>query len=191
MEQHLRQCGEGGAKRAKPIARICGPAFRTAAAAVVLGFAAIAVSAAAPKVGEPAPAFRATTLDGRGIGADELRGKVVLVHFWATWCPPCVVEMPALDRFYRDHRAQGFEVVAVSMDDEGDRAKVRDFSQRFAFPVAMKSAAEVGGFGRLWALPLSFLIDRAGVVRKTDWTGAEPIDSASLDRLVLPLLSNP
>jgi len=167
------------------------PAFggALAVAAMFCALAAGPAVSAAPKVGQPVPEFRVTTLDGKPLDADALRGKVTLVHFWATWCPPCVAEMPALDKFYREHRQEGFEVVAISMDDDGDQAKVREFTKRFAFPVAMKSATKVDGFGRLWALPLSFLIDRNAFVRKTEWTGAEAIDAASLDRLVVPLLS--
>ena len=145
--------------------------------------------AASLKVGTPAPQFEVTAMDGRVIGATALRGKVTLVHFWATWCPPCLEEMPALDKFYRDHRKDGFEVVAISVDDAADTAKVREFSKRFAFPVAMKEAARVDAFGRLWALPLSFLIDRKQILRKSDWLGSETIDAGALDKLVLPLLS--
>lgn len=139
--------------------------------------------------GRPAPAWQAVTLDGRQVDSASLKGKVVLVHFWATWCPPCREEMPALDAFYRQHAKDGLEVVAISLDDAADRAKVRDFVKSYAFPVAMMGDARVAGFGRVWVLPLSFLIDRKGVLREDGWTGEQRIDAASLNRIVLPLLS--
>jgi thiol-disulfide isomerase/thioredoxin len=141
-----------------------------------------------PKASQPAPHFEVTTLDGRHIDSDGLRGKVTLVHFWATWCPPCREEMPAIDKFYRRHRDEGFEVVAISVEDAGDEAKVRAFTKDFAFPVGLRGAADVDGFGRIWALPMSFLVDRRQVLRKSDWTGEEKIDAASLGKWVLPLL---
>jgi cytochrome c biogenesis protein CcmG/thiol:disulfide interchange protein DsbE len=162
-------------------------ARRRLLAALACGLLAVP-AAAAPKAGQAAPDFAVTTLDGRTITRDQLRGKVTLVHFWATWCPPCREEMPVLDKFYRQHRADGFEVIAVSIEDAADEAKVRDFTREFAFPVAMKGASRIDGFGRLWVLPLSFLIDRRQVLRKSDWTGEEKIDAASLDALVRPLL---
>ncbi len=96
--------------------------------------------------------------------------------------------MPALDKFYREHQRDGFVVIAISVDDTADEQKVREMARRFAFPVAMREAAKVDGFGRLWVVPLSFLIDRQQIVRKRDWTGPEKIDADSLERLVLPLL---
>lgn len=135
------------------------------------------------------PDWQAVTLDGRSLDAKALSGKVVLVHFWASWCPPCRAEMPALQAFYAAHRQEGLEVVAISVDE--DRAKARAFAKDFTFPAAMIADAKVDDFGRIWVLPLTFLIDRDGTVRKSDWTGRQPIDAASLDEFVLPLLSAP
>ena len=75
-----------------------------ASALLTLGFLTAACLAAAPKEGRPAPSFAAKSLDGRQIESADLKGKVVLIHFWATCCPPWREEMPALDKFYRQHR---------------------------------------------------------------------------------------
>ena len=147
-------------------------------------------AAAAPtlKVGDPAPKLQTGKwVQGEPV-KDFAKGKAYIVEFWATWCPPCREEMPALDRFYREHRAEGLEVVAVSIEESADLAKVREAAKAYSFPSAMLADARVDGFGRIWALPLTFLIDRHGILRKSDWTGGEKIDGASLDRLVLPLL---
>jgi thiol-disulfide isomerase/thioredoxin len=162
--------------------------WKISALLLTLGFLAATCLAASPKESEPAPAFAAKSLAGQQIDSAGLKGKVVILHFWATWCPPCREEMPALDKFYREHRAEGLEVVAVSIEESADLAKVREAAKAYSFPSAMLADARVDGFGRIWALPLTFLIDRHGILRRADWTGGEKIDSASLDRLVLPLL---
>ena len=72
-----------------------------------------------------APALVATALDGQTFDLAKLRGKVVLVNFWATWCAPCRKEMPTLDAFYRRYRAQGFEMIGVSVDFARDAGKMR------------------------------------------------------------------
>jgi len=162
--------------------------LRLILAAALVGVLSCPGYAASPKEGQMAPRYEVTALDGRVVGSAALSGKVTLVHFWATWCPPCREEMPALDKFYREHQRDGFEVVAISIEDAADEGKVRDFVRQYAFPVAMKGAAEIDGFGRIWALPLSFLIDRKGVLRKANWTGQEKIDALLLDERVLPLL---
>jgi thiol-disulfide isomerase/thioredoxin len=144
--------------------------------------------AAAPVEGQPAPQFEVRTLDGRVIDSAKTKGQVVLLHFWATWCPPCREEMPAIEKFYADHRGEGFEAIAISVEEAADEAKVKEYAKSFSYPVALVNAARIQGYGRIWALPLSFVIDRNGVLRKSDWTGERPIDAASLAAQVLPLL---
>ena len=93
--------------------------------------------------------------------ADQ-RGKVVLVNFWATWCPPCLEEMPAMERLWRRHRAEDFVLVAVSVDT--DPKVVPPFvSQRgLTFPIALDSTMEITEKYGVRALPSSFLVDREG-----------------------------
>lgn len=155
---------------------------------VLTGMFAGSSFATSPKVGQALPHFSIRTLDGREIDSSELRGKVTIVHFWATWCPPCREEMPALEKFYAAHHNEGLEVIALSIEDDEGKSKVLDFSKSFTFPVAMKSAVQVDGFGRIWRLPLSFLIDRKGILRKGDWTGAQKMDASTLETFVRPLL---
>lgn len=143
-----------------------------------------------PKEGAPAPRVITRTLDGASIDTAALRGNVMIVTFWATWCPPCREEMPALEKFYDEHHGEGLEILAISIDDAGDEAKVRQLASAYRYPIALMADSKVDGFGRIWVLPLTFVIDRKGILRKADWTGPEKVDAASLDKIVLPLLSD-
>ncbi len=154
--------------------------------------AALLASAGAPaaEVGQPAPPFEAKLLDGHTFSSTG-SGQVVLVNFWATWCQPCRAEMPALDAYYRKHRDEGLKIVAVSMDDPADDAKVREVMRAYAFSAAFARDARFKGYGRIWRIPLTFVVDRRGVLRKDGWFGEAGIDEASLERDVTPLLKAP
>lgn len=132
------------------------------------------------------PNLQVTLLDGRVVRLEALRGKVVLVNFWATWCPYCRHEMPAMDEFYRDYRGKGFEILALSQDE--DAAEVRGFMAKegYRFPVAMADASNAGVFGNVSRLPTSFLIDKRGVVRHKV---SGQVHYARLKGLVEPLLA--
>ncbi|MEO8849054.1 MAG: TlpA disulfide reductase family protein [Casimicrobiaceae bacterium] len=138
--------------------------------------------------GKPAPAFAATLFDGSAFSLAAQRGNVVILNFWATWCAPCREEMPAIDAFYREHRAEGLAVVAVSMDRAADEAKARKLMRDFAFAAAFARQASFKDYGRIWRLPLTFVIDREGVLRRDDWYEDPGIGTAALDATVLPLL---
>lgn len=138
--------------------------------------------------GKPAPAVEAMLLDGSTFSLSAQVGKVVIVNLWATWCAPCRAEMPALDAYYRQHRDEGLVLLAISMDAPKDEAKVRDVMQAFTFPAAMIRDANIKGYGRVWRLPLTFVIDREGVLRKDDWYGDPGLDLPLLDSTVAPLL---
>jgi peroxiredoxin len=145
-------------------------------------------STAASLEGKSAPAIEAKLLDGSSFKLAEASGTVVLVNFWATWCVPCRAEMPAIDAYYRKHREEGLKIIAVSMDDPKDETKVREVMKEFAFPAAMARDASMKGYGRIWRIPLTFVIDRQGVVRKDGWWGDPGIDGPLLDQVVTPLL---
>ena len=115
---------------------------------------------------QAAPDFRVTTLEGAPVSPDSLRGKVVLLNFWATWCPPCRVEMPGFQDVYDEHRGEGFVVLGVSTDRAG-RDPVREFLQEngITYPVAMANGEIVNAYGGARVLPTSFLIDREGRIR--------------------------
>jgi thiol-disulfide isomerase/thioredoxin len=140
-------------------------------------------------VGKPAPPLDARLLDGKAYSLQAERGKVVIVNFWATWCAPCRAEMPAIDAYYRKHRGEGLEVIAVSMDDPGSEEKVRNVMRAFSFPAALGPGSDFKGYQRIWRLPLTFVIDRDGVLARKDWFGDPGIDEALLESTVTPLLA--
>ena len=145
--------------------------------------------ARSPTEGAPAPGVEAKLLDGSMFGPADYSGKVLVLNFWATWCAPCRAEMPALEAFYAKHHAEGVEMLAISMDDPKDEAKVRDVMRGYTFRSALVRDAKVKGYGRVWRLPLTFVIDRRGILRKDGWYGDPGLDSTSLEKTVGPLLS--
>ncbi len=134
--------------------------------------------------GTPAPAFDLPVVGGgRSLSVDQLRGKVVLLNFWATWCKPCEDEMPAMERLYRALAGSDFELVAVSVDE--DEAVVSAFVNRLglSFPVLMDRTKEVAGAYQTFRFPESLLVGRDGVVLER-YVGPKNWDAdAYLDRI--------
>ncbi len=133
-----------------------------------------------------APAFQATTLDGETIRSEDLRGQVVLVNFWATWCGPCRLEMPGFERVYRDLGGDGFVILGLATDVTGE-AGVRKFAlgRGVTYPIAMATAESKRALGGYRGLPTSILIDRQGRIRyRITGFYAEPALRAAVSRLV-------
>ncbi len=162
-------------------------------AAVVAGILAFAGSStfarAATDVGQPAPALVVPELDGQAFDLSAMRGKVVIVNFWATWCPPCREEMPALDSFYRRYHGQGLEMIGLSSDRPHNRSDVTKVMQSFSYPAAMLDDAKVNEFGTSSVLPITVIVDRNGVVRAKLTPDQTPVTEKSLSDAVLPLLA--
>ena len=136
-----------------------------------------------------APDFQVTTLDDDAVSRDALRGKVVLVNFWATWCPPCRVEMPGFQDVYDRKKAEGFTILGISTDATGPQHVARYlWEHEITYPVAMASGGIVRAFGGSRALPTSFLLDRQGRIRHTV-TGI--FSEIALEQAVNRLLAEP
>jgi peroxiredoxin len=122
--------------------------------------------APAPEVGHPAPDFTLPDLAGQRLRLSDYQGKRgVLVNFWATWCVPCREEMPTLEKLARQ-RTSALQVIAVSLDATGP-GKVRAFARELGltFPILRDPDFSVGRLYRIRALPVSFIVDRTGIVR--------------------------
>ena len=116
----------------------------------------------------PAPQVHFATLAGGTFATSDLRGKVVLVNFWATWCADCIKEMPKMIETYRKYAPRGYEVVAVAVQSDNAQ-QVGAFTRQRALPfrVALDTTGEVArSFGRVRVTPLSVLIDRQGRIVK-------------------------
>ena len=164
----------------------------TAFLSLVAGYAALGLTGhhavAAVAVGQPAPSLAAAELNGTGFDLNALRGRVVIVNFWATWCAPCRAEMPALDAFYRHYHAMGLDMIGISADRPRDRSDVVKVMQAYAYPAAMLRDANPNGFGAPEALPETFVIAQAGVVRAWFRPDQAGLTEPSLASVVLPLL---
>jgi cytochrome c biogenesis protein CcmG/thiol:disulfide interchange protein DsbE len=149
---------------------------RLAVAWLALAFAACGgtTERAIVAVGAPAPSYEAVRLDGSAVHLADLKGQVVLLNIWATWCKPCRQEMPALDTLFRRHEAEGFTVVGVSIDSPGEQDRVAEY------------AKDLGASYTLWhdpdnavsttflaiGVPASYLIGRDGTLR---WRHVGPV----------------
>lgn len=120
--------------------------------------------------GSDAPGFAASTLDSpaRMKSLSDYRGEVILLNIWATWCGPCRIEMPAIERLHEELGGKGLKVVAVSVDDAGAEEKIRAFVKEFGlrFEVLHDGSGAIQGIYRTTGVPETFVIDREGVVRK-------------------------
>jgi peroxiredoxin len=114
-----------------------------------------------------APNFTVRTLSGDKVTLSDLRGDVVLVNFWATWCPPCRLEIPGFQRVYDDYKDKGFTVVGLSTDEQGPGIVQRFVTDKgITYPIAMATDDMRRLYGGVDALPQSFLLDKTGHVRK-------------------------
>lgn len=142
-------------------------------------------SHAEPQISEPAPLLDTELVGGGALKAKELEGKVVLVVFWATWCPACARELPELQSFYSAYREKGFEILALSLDKKA--ADVADYWNKkgYTFPVAMRAGSVREAWGTIRFTPQLVLIDRKGIVRMK-YVGAMKYEQ--LEAEVRPLL---
>ena len=140
------------------------------------------------EVGARAPDFTLPTMDGDTTTLRQYRGQVVLLNFWATWCPPCVYEMPSMERLYQDLRADGFVVLGVTVDvDPGEtdaqgrsQGIVREYVERLGvtFPILLDPEGAVEGVYNVSGLPTTYVIGRDGriegrIVGGREWDSEE------------------
>ena len=125
-------------------------------------------------VGAPAPAYASRTVEGDSIALADLNGKVVLLNIWATWCKPCREEIPALETLFQRHRAEGLEVIGVSIDAPSEAARLRPFVTELgaSYPLWHDPDDRVSSTFLALGVPASYLIDRDGVLR---WRHMGPV----------------
>lgn len=136
--------------------------------------------------GQHAPKYTISTFDKQKISSDQLKGQVVIVNLWATWCGPCKRELPELDAYYRKHAKDGLRIFAATTEDSVPDYLLKPLSAMLAFPLTHKIYGTT--FETLEGVPTSYVIDRSGVVR---YAKAAAFDQATLDEVVGPLLAEP
>jgi cytochrome c biogenesis protein CcmG/thiol:disulfide interchange protein DsbE len=140
---------------------------------------------AAPLAGHYAPGATLVDLSGNQIALSSLQGKVVVLNFWYAACEPCLLEMPALERYYQAHKSDGLVVVGVNIADDAPTAKRFVESIGVSYPVFRDPDQRVYTTYQVNKTPSSFIIDRNGVIRQVV---VGPLDTATLDQAARPLL---
>jgi peroxiredoxin len=125
-----------------------------------------ATPAPAPVVGAPAPDFTLNDLASQPVTLSGLQGQVVLINFWATWCGPCRIEMPAIQRRYEALKDQGFTVLAVNLDEPITEVSAFVNEYGLTFPVLLDPGAKVNDLYRVRGYPTSFVVDREGFIKQ-------------------------
>ena len=128
--------------------------------------------------GDSAPSFTVTTEDGRTVSPANFGGKLLVVHFWATWCPPCVTEMPSLNEFQKQYAKDGVVVLGISVDQNAKA--YRDFLQRMkvSFATARDPEARIASDYGTFQYPETYIVNRDGkvvekIISNTDWMDPE------------------
>ena len=117
---------------------------------------------------KPAPDFELKGIDGKTYKLSDFRGKVVVLNFWATWCPPCRKELPEYAEIQKEYADQGVQFIGIAVDDEGmDKVKgwVEKNPVATADPILIPDQKTIGSYGDLSAIPVTFFIDRKGMIR--------------------------
>jgi thiol-disulfide isomerase/thioredoxin len=128
-----------------------------------------------------------TLLDGETVSLSDYRGQVVLINFWATWCPPCRAEMPTLDAYYREHRDNGLVLLAINAGETPAAARTFIDANGFTFPVGLDRDSSLSRQFGASGLPLTLVLDADGVVQ---YRHSGMITREALDEQVTPLLAS-
>ncbi len=142
----------------------------------------------APQMGFAAPDFTLETLDGQSVTLSDLRGQAVVVNFWASWCPPCRAEMPAIQDMYADYAGRGLVVLAVNAASQDTLADTQSFitENNLTFPVLLDTTGSINTLYGVTSLPTTFFIGPDGVINEIVIGG--PMTEASLRLRVESLL---
>ena len=122
--------------------------------------------AVTPSTGEPFPNFEVTSLKGKTYTAASLKGKILILHFMATWCSACKKELPILNEFYEKQNPSQFEILGLSIDRTQDKDLLLKLQEGVKFPLALLKEAKSYSFALPSLLPLTYLIDQKGIIKK-------------------------
>jgi cytochrome c biogenesis protein CcmG/thiol:disulfide interchange protein DsbE len=159
--------------------------WRPAAVIAVAVWVMAGAAQSAPKVGQPAPDFTVTTFGGHTVKLADLKGDVIILNFWATWCGPCRVELPLLEAYFRIYNKYGFQVLAVATEDSVPDNQLKPLAAQLTIPLVKRMK---GPYHDLDGVPTNYIIDRSG---KLVYAKATALDLDSLNTIIVPLLNEP
>ncbi len=198
--EEVERPGAGARRRSLSTARAVITAATTGLAIIALvwllslsgelSFGSFSLSASsagtAPKVGEPAPEFTIDVMDGSSVRLSELRGQVVWLNFWATWCPPCRKELPEIEQVASAHADSGLTVLLVNVGEGAGDVRAYAEKLHLSLDIALDSNSELARRYRVTGLPMNFFIDKEGIMRAIRYG---PLDREEMEEKVRPLLS--
>lgn len=152
----------------------------------VLTFVLLCLLTSCSEFPRPADDFYVKSTDGRRIELSKLKGKVVVLNFWATWCPPCREEIPGFLQVYEKYRNQGLEIVGLSTE-QGKESEVMSFtrSNKISYPVSIASADLIEEYGPIDYIPTTFIVNKEGDIVYKHVGG---MSSSQLESIIKPLL---
>ncbi len=159
--------------------------YRTVAFALLL-VGAVLLTGVPAFAGDKAPTFALKSADGTSIDLAKLRGKVVVVNFWATWCGPCRMEIPGFIDVYNRYKSKGVEIIGISVDGGGWKVlKPYLEKNKISYPIVLDNANVAGAYGGIYAIPTTFIVDKQGMIAGKH---IGFMDKGTLEKLIKDLL---
>jgi thiol-disulfide isomerase/thioredoxin len=144
---------------------------------------------AAGETGSPAPAWKLLTVEGKAISSADFTGKVLVVDFWATWCPPCKAEIPGFIELQKKYGKDGLVIVGISVDRGGSEVVKKFIAQnKINYTIVLADDTVADAFGGIEGIPTTFVIDRAGTIQLKE---VGFVETAEFEKRIKPLLATP